>query len=95
MNGVNAMMLSHITGRTQHEEASKSSTTLDLVRCIRARRQQWVGHILRIEDENRYVKQDLLHIFENVQEGDMLMDAPKVESWQELIDLSRDRTRWR
>ena len=23
------------------------------------------------------------------------MDAPKVESWQELIDLSRDRTRWR
>ena len=50
LNGANSKMMSTITGRTVHEEAS-ADKTFDVVMWIRARRLQWLGHILRLGDE--------------------------------------------
>ena len=40
LNGANSQMLSVISGKTAHEEASKDTRTFDLLRWIRARRLQ-------------------------------------------------------
>ena len=97
LNGANASMLSHITGNSQHEEAS-AGCTFDLVRWIRARRQQWLGHILRMplgdDGEERLVKQAVRHIHGHRSEGDLLMDAPDV-SWEQLLSVAADRDAWR
>ena len=90
----NAQMLTHITGQTQHEEATKSTTTFDMVRNIRARRLQWLGHILRMNDQ-RLVKRAAFHIFTHRQEGDLCMDAPAVTRWEDLVDRAKDRETWR
>ena len=74
INGANASMLAHITGRSRHEEASPTKTTFNLVKWIRARRLKWVGHILRADDD-RLIKKALFHIFEHPQAGDILMDT--------------------
>ena len=65
--------------------AAKTGTekTFALVLCIRARRLQWLGHILRMGTD-RYVKQTIFGIYKDRREGDMLMDAPKNVSWREL-----------
>ena len=46
INGANSQMLSVITGKTQREEASETTCSFNLVRAVRARRLQWLGHIL-------------------------------------------------
>ena len=38
LNGANSQMVSTITGKSPHEEASKDTRTFDLLRWIRARR---------------------------------------------------------
>ena len=92
LNGANATMLSHITGKSHKQEAGPDCT-FNLLSWIRARRLKWVGHILRMND-NRLIKQTLHHIYENRQKGDILMDTPD-ESWQELTKRAQDRTTWR
>ena len=95
LNGANSRMLSTITGKTQYEEASEGSRTVDLVRWIRARRLQWLGHILRMED-TRLIKKAVQHLFEEpAQVGDFLMDAPQVSSWDELCERAQHREAWR
>ena len=47
LNGANSLMVSRITGRSPHVEASKKTKTLDVISLIRTRRLQWVGHIPR------------------------------------------------
>lgn len=93
INGANASMLSHITGLSRHTEASSRSTTFNLVKWIRARRLKWVGHILRMDD-NRLVKKALLHIYNNPQQGDILMDT-SADSWPLLQEQAQDRDAWR
>ena len=43
---------------------------------VRARRLQWLGHILRL-DEDRLLFTAVQHMFAHRSEGDLLMDDPK------------------
>ena len=60
LNGANTRCLSRFTGKTSHEEASKTKRTFDMVTAVRKRRHQWLGHILRMQrthdDKERLVK---------------------------------------
>ena len=87
-------MLSIITGKTPHQEASAKWRTFDLVAWIRARRLQWLGHILRMGPE-RKLKQAVFELFKSPTEGNLLMDAPTVNSWKELLARARNREAWR
>ena len=93
-------MLSHITGRTRHEEASSSTTTFNLLWWIRARRKKWLGHILRLQPdkrtgEERLIKQTVQHIHEFRSEGDLLMDIDDKLTWEDLQKIAEDRDAWR
>ena len=55
LNGANTAMMSVITGEEVRKEAGKGKT-FDLVRWVRARRLQWMGHILRLEDTTRLLQ---------------------------------------
>ena len=94
LNGTNSRLVSRITKKTPHEEASAATQTFDVVRWIRARRLQWVGHILRMAPD-RLVSKALHHIAENRSEGDLLMDAPRYHSWEELRSSAQNRDAWR
>ena len=98
INGTNAYMLSHITGKSKHVEATTSTTTFDILAWIRARRLRWVGHIMRMQlnsnGEPRQIKETLRVIFDNQQEGDILMDVSDT-SWDELQASADNRGAWR
>ena len=94
VNGANSVMLSVITGNTPLQEAVAESYSFNLVRAIRARRLQWLGHILRL-DEERILQRAVKEVYENKSEGDILMDAPKTDSWRELKLWAADRDKWR
>ena len=85
-------MMSVITGKMVHEEAS-AGKTFDLVRWIRARRLSWLGHILRMGTE-RSLKRAVFVMYKSPREGDLLMDAPRRDSWRKLTDCAMDRERW-
>ena len=93
LNGANSSMVSVITGRTVREEATNGKT-FDLVKWIRARKLQWLGHILRLGPE-RMIKQAIYEMYKAPQPGDMLMDAPATSSWRELCTYACDREYWR
>ena len=69
LNGDNSRMVSRIAGKSVHEEASKRTLTFDVVVRIRARRLQWVGHILRMksDDEGNHlmVHKAVQYIYDN------------------------------
>ena len=94
LNGANSRMLARITGQSPHEEASEKTRTFDVVKWIRVRRLQWVGHIARMS-QDRLVQQALHHIAEHRSEGDLLMDIPRSWAWTDLIQFAADRDRWR
>ena len=94
INGANSRMLSVITGKTIRQEAIEESCTFNLVRAIRARRLQWLGHILRL-DEDRLLSKAIRLMYEGRSEGDLLMDAPVTKTWEELRHWARDRKKWR
>ena len=94
INGANSRMLSVITGKTIRQEAIEESCTFNLVRAIRARRLQWLGHILRL-DEDRLLFKAIRLMYEGRSEGDLLMDAPVTKTWEELRHWARDRKKWR
>ena len=94
INGTNSQMLSVITGKTQHQEASTAQCTFDLVKWIRARRLQWLGHILRMGPD-RKAKQAVFEMFKSPSKGDLLMDAPTAESWRTLMKRAQDKEGWR
>ena len=93
LNGANASMVSIITGNTIREESTEGKL-FDLVKWIRARRLQWLGHILRMPPE-RKIKQAIFIMFKAPQPGDILMDAPQTDSWRELCTYAWDRDYWK
>ena len=93
LNGVNSRLLHRITEKSIKEEASQDTRTFDLVRWIRARRAQWLGHILRMEPY-RMIHQAVQLIHASRTPGDLLMDAPDY-SWEELKMLAANRDTWR
>lgn len=66
-----------------------------MVAGIRTTRLRWMGLILRMKprknDEERMIKKVVRFVFKHRQEGDILMDAPKTETWEELERLSEDK----
>ena len=81
------MSHAHITGKTIKEE-STAGKSFDLPEWIRARRLQWLGHILRMGTE-RTLKQAVFIMFKAKQPGDLLMDAPETSSWRESYVRTR------
>ena len=78
LNGTNSKMVSRITDRPIREEASTSSKTFDVVKWIRVRRLQWVGHILRFqtEDEERLNYKAVEYIYTQTQTA-----SKEIYSW--------------
>ena len=62
--------------------------SLSMSMWIRARRLKWLGHILRLQDndgEVRLIKQAVQHIHEFRRKGDLLMDMDNDISWADLL----------
>ena len=75
LNESNSRLMALITGKSAHAEAIADARTFEIVRWVRARRLQWVGHILRIDPEHM-VHETVHHVVENREDGDLLMDVP-------------------
>ena len=76
--------MSRITGRTAHQEASRRTQTYDILTAIKARKVQWLGHVLRLPDA-RLVKHAVRVQFENGMLNNLLQDAPITETFEELV----------
>ena len=91
--GFNSRQLHRITGRSYREEATKPS--YDLLTAVRKRRQQWLGHILRMPSD-RLVHRAVLALGQQTgppyQPGSLLMDTPLPLT--ELVKRAADRRGW-
>ena len=85
--------MSRITDNTSRQEASRTTRTYDLVAEVRHRRFVWLGHILRMDNE-RLVKIAAKVQFANRKPGDLFMDAPAAGTFEELVDIAKNRKRW-
>ena len=104
LNGANSSMMARITGKSVKEEASRATRTFDIVRWIRARRLQWVGHIIRQEltrrqdnpgDQPRLIYKAIVHMYQHREQGDLLHDIPAHDNWDGLCEQASNRKRWR
>ena len=94
INGTNARCLSHITRKTAHEEASPRTRTFDLLHAIRKCRYSWLGHILRMGDK-RLVKHAARAQHAMNLPGNLFMDAPPHNSFEELVKMAESRKLWK
>ena len=94
INHFNSKCLSTITRRTIEEEASEP--TVDIIAKIYETRGKWLGHILRM-DESRPVHKAVRESFERgkQREGALIEMAPKVDNFNELVRLAKNRKEWR
>ena len=93
INGVNSKMLAQITRRTFHDEAKTPS--FDTVDHILSRRWEYLGHILRLDDE-RALKKFVTKLSPEFpfQEGSLLWDT-SFSSIGEVEAVAVDRKLWR
>ena len=93
LNGANSTMLSRITGNSIREEARAATSSYNLVRQIRRRRFKWLGQILR-SDKRRLLHQMVLVQHDNRTPGDLLMDTPPHQDFNDLIKQAEDKPFW-
>ena len=106
LNGANSRMMARITGKSIKDEASSSTRTFDIIRWIRARRLQWVGHILRAENRRRVerpaeeprliyrvIYRAIEFMYDHNKEGDLLQDVPEHSNWDDLSKQAEDKSR--
>ena len=67
-------MISVFTGKTPRDQAVVESCSFNLVRAIRVRRLQWVGHILRL-DADRFMYRAVKCLYDCQHKGDMHPDG--------------------
>jgi len=94
LNNVNSKMLSLITKRSIHDEAKKP--TFNIIKHILARRFEYLGHILRLDDD-RALKRFLLELSPEetpFAEGSLLGETP-YHTVEEMLDAAADRIHWR
>ena len=98
LNGANASCLHRFTGKSRIEESRRATCTYSLCDDIRRRRMTWLGHILRMqkeENEERLVKIAAKVQFDMGGTGDLFMDAPTTQSFEEAEELAQNRAAWR
>ena len=81
-------------GNTAHQEASRRTQTYDLVQTVRMRRFQWFGHSLRLKG-TRLIQLAIKVQFDKGFRGNMLLDAPEVETFVELVALAAKSDEWK
>ena len=94
INSVNSKMLSQITKRSIHEEAKHP--TFNVINHIKARRFEYLGHILRL-DNDRTLKSLLIQSMREAapfREGSLAAETP-FQTKDELITAAQDRKNWR
>ena len=94
VNGVNSKMLSLITKRSIHEEAR--TPTFDVVEFIKARRWEYLGHILRM-DQNRALRRFAIELSADTapfKQGSLMSETP-FQDVAEMIEAAEDRDHWR
>ena len=92
--GANNIMLSRNTDNSIRIEARAATSSYNLVRHIRRRRFKWLGQILRL-DTNRLLQQMIQVQYDNRTAGDLLMDAPQHQDFNNLIQQARDKRHWK
>ena len=101
LNGANAGCLHRFTDKTRAEESRETTCTYySLCKDIRRRRLAWLGHIiLRMQDSeggaSRLVKIAVKVQHEMGSGGNLLMDAPGHQHFEELEQLASDRRTWK
>ena len=75
------------------QEATAATTTFNILKWVRARRLQWLGHILRLP-EGRLVRTAVEQIHSSRAEGNILMDVPEC-TWQDLLKAAGKRDAWK
>ena len=93
LNGMNSKMLSQVTKRTIHQEASQP--TFDISAQVMRRRKAYLGHILRMDPE-RMVRRFVLELNPPTAPfvpGSLLADT-EYQSVREMIEAAEDRALW-
>ena len=49
----------------------------------------------KVKGEERMVKKAVRVLYQNRSEGDILMDAPDTERWEDLVEMGKDKNEWR
>ena len=92
INGVNSRLVSHITGRSAHEEASKRTRIFDLL----SQKVVMIGSHFTYGPNTTGTQGITVHyLFDNRSEGDLIMDVLPKWTWDELKELVQNRAGWR
>ena len=94
LNSTNSKQLSLITKRSIHEEAK--TPTLNVLKMIKHRRIEYLGHILRM-DPNRTLRRFLLEFSAKqapFHQGSLMSEVP-FRTLDEMVEAAEDRKAWR
>ena len=94
LNGANSQMLSRITGQTVRQEARSCTTSHDILKHIRTMRMKYLGSILR-GDPNSLTYCAVRLQYDMGTPGNLLMDAPPHENWDDLVVKAHDIAFWK